>query len=136
LPQCQPQVLKGQCQEIFCFRFFHESSSPNPLKQILRSFQIFQKFEFTESSQGAPPVSTTPVTNLPPLSITVAVNFATGNAGVLDTGGKFAAGVNDTGGQLSPVSMTLAVHNIRLLTLKVNLKERHYRVENLVALSL
>jgi hypothetical protein len=27
--------LKGQCPEIFCFGFFHESSSPKPLKIIL-----------------------------------------------------------------------------------------------------
>jgi hypothetical protein len=49
------------------------------------------------ASQGAPPVSTTPV-----------ANFATSFAGVVDTGGKvstipaekFATGVNDTGGNL------------------------------------
>jgi hypothetical protein len=32
---------KGQCHEIFCFRFFHESRSPIPLKIGLASFQIF-----------------------------------------------------------------------------------------------
>ncbi len=86
LPQCQPQVLKGQCQKIFCFRFFYESSSPKALKIALGSFQII----FTEilASQGAPVVSTTPVTNLPTVSTTVAVYFASGNADVLDTGGK------------------------------------------------
>jgi hypothetical protein len=31
--------------------------------------------------------------------MTPAANFATGTAGVVDTGGKFAAGVNNTGGK-------------------------------------
>jgi hypothetical protein len=35
--------LKGQCHEIFCFRFFHESFSPKPLKITLGSFRIFSK---------------------------------------------------------------------------------------------
>jgi hypothetical protein len=46
------------------------------------------------ASQGAPPVSTTPVANLL-VSTTPAANFATSFASVVDTGGKFAAG--DTG---------------------------------------
>jgi hypothetical protein len=40
-------------------------------------------------SQGAPPLSTTPVANLAPVSMKPAANFATGLAGVVDTGGKF-----------------------------------------------
>ena len=47
-----------------------------------------------------PPVSLTPVANLPPVSTTegeLGTKFA---AGVVDTGGKFAAGVVDTGGNL------------------------------------
>jgi hypothetical protein len=28
-------LLKGQCHKIFCFRFHHESSSPQPLKLTL-----------------------------------------------------------------------------------------------------
>jgi hypothetical protein len=57
--------------------------------------------------------------------------FATGTAGVIDTGGKFATSVNVSGGKLSLVSTKLAVNlqlvsttpvanimnNIRLLTL-------------------
>ncbi len=31
--------LKGECHEIFCFRFVHESSSPKPLKIMLFSSQ-------------------------------------------------------------------------------------------------
>ncbi len=83
--------LKGQCHEIFASDFFHDSSSPKPLKITLGSFQIFLKIRrytvFT--SQGAPPVSTTSV-----------ANFATSSAGIVDTGGKFATGVNDIGANL------------------------------------
>jgi hypothetical protein len=49
---------------------FHEDT--------LGSFQLFQTFTEIFASQGAPPVSTTPV-----------ANFASGTAGVADTGGKF-----------------------------------------------
>jgi hypothetical protein len=56
------------------------------------------------ASQGAPPVSTTPVANLPPVSTTPAENFATILPSVVDTGGKFATGVNDTSGKFPPVS--------------------------------
>jgi hypothetical protein len=52
--------------------FFHESFYPKPLKISLRSFRIFRKFPEIFQSQGAPPVA----------------NFATGSAGVVDTGGK------------------------------------------------
>ncbi len=33
-------ALKGQCHKIFCFRYFHESSSPKPLK--IRKFVDLQ----------------------------------------------------------------------------------------------
>ncbi len=46
--------LKGQCPKTFCFRFFHESSSPKPLKITLGSFQFFGKFAEIFASQGAP----------------------------------------------------------------------------------
>ena len=70
----------------------------------LDRFEFFRKF----ASQGAPPVSTTPVAkiaagmpvaNLPPVSATPVANFSTIFASVVDTGGKFATGVNDTGGK-------------------------------------
>jgi hypothetical protein len=48
------------------------------------------------SSQGAPPVSTTPV-----------ANFATSSVSVIDTGGKFL--IEDFF-HLPPVTTTLAVH--------------------------
>jgi hypothetical protein len=35
--------LKGQCHEIVASGFFHESSSPRPLKITLGSFRIFSK---------------------------------------------------------------------------------------------
>jgi hypothetical protein len=35
--------LKGQCHEIFDFRFFHGSVSPKHLSIPLRPFQIFSK---------------------------------------------------------------------------------------------
>ena len=54
------------------------------------SFRIFSKIRGDIRSQGAPPVSTTPV-----------ANFSTIFASVVDTGGKFAAGVNDTGGEFA-----------------------------------
>ncbi len=54
---------------------------------------MFRKFAQIFESQGAPPVSTTPVVNLPPVSTILATNFATSSAGVVDTG------VNDTGGK-------------------------------------
>ncbi len=45
------------------------------------------------ASEGAPPVSTTPVPNTPVANLQPAANFATGTAGVVETGGKFATGV-------------------------------------------
>jgi hypothetical protein len=54
----------------------------------LSHFKYFRNFAEIFASQGTPPVSTTPVANLPPVS-----------TGFNDTGGKFATGVNDTGGK-------------------------------------
>ncbi len=45
-----------------------------------------------------PPVSLTPVANLPPVSTAQGELVAKFAAGVVGTGGKFAAGVVDTGG--------------------------------------
>jgi hypothetical protein len=53
-----------------------------------------------------PPVSLTPVANLPPVSTAQGKLVAKFAAGVVDNGGKFAAGVVDTGGNLPPVSLT------------------------------
>ncbi len=56
--------LKGQCQEIFCFWFFHESVSPKPLIISLGPFRIFSKIRWDIRSS----------------------RFATG---VVETGGKW-----------------------------------------------
>jgi hypothetical protein len=49
-------LFKGQCHEIFCFRIFHESSSPKPLKTALQvHFEFVRKFAEIFASQGAPP---------------------------------------------------------------------------------
>jgi hypothetical protein len=88
--------LKGQCQEIFCFWFFHESVSHQPQSIPLRPFWIFWKFAEIFASQGAPPVSTTP-----------AANFSSIFTSVVDTDGKFAPGVNDTGGKYFKLQSTV-----------------------------
>jgi hypothetical protein len=88
--------LKGQCHEIFCFRFFSGINFP----------QAPEKFAEIFASQGAPPVSMTLVAKLPPASTTPAANFATISACVVDTGDKFATSVKDADGKLPPVSTT------------------------------
>ncbi len=65
-------ALKGQCHKIFCFRFFHESSFPKPLRIKLGPFLFFSKIPKDIRS------------------INDTVNFPTSTAGVVDTGGKFA----------------------------------------------
>jgi hypothetical protein len=77
----------------------HESVSPQLRSIPLGQFQIFQKCAEIFASQGAPPVSTKLVANLPPISTTLATYFTTSFASVVDTSGKFALGVNDTGGK-------------------------------------
>jgi hypothetical protein len=72
---------------------------PSPRVFHLDRFEFFRKFAEIFASQGAPPVSTTPVANLPPVSATQVANFSTIFASVVDTGGKFATGVNDAGGK-------------------------------------
>ncbi len=73
--------LKGQCHEIFCFRFFHDSPSPKPLIITLGSFQIFSKIRgyirksrcttgVNDTGGKLSLVSTTPAANLPPVSTT------------------------------------------------------------------
>ncbi len=64
--KCTPLILKGQCHKIFCFRFFSWIIFPQASKNTvtLGSLQIFLKI----LGQVAPPVSTTPVANLPPAS--------------------------------------------------------------------
>jgi hypothetical protein len=72
--------LKGTVSQDIRFGFFHQSSSPKPLKITLGLFQTFSKIfgDVTTdgASQGASPVSTTPVANLAPVPTTMAVNLA------------------------------------------------------------
>jgi hypothetical protein len=67
--------LKGSVTRFFASGFLHESPSPKPLKVTLGSFRFFRKFAEIFTSQGAPPLSTTPVANLPPMSRTPAANL-------------------------------------------------------------
>ncbi len=72
--------------------FFMNQFPPSPRVFHSDCFEFFRKFAeiFAEifASQGAPPVSTTPVANI-----------STIFASVVDIGGKFASGVNDAGGK-------------------------------------
>jgi hypothetical protein len=89
-----PSKKKGQYQEIFLFQVFHESSSPKPLKitalnfceNLLRYLQVKVHHRYQQHQWQI---------------ATRAANFATGTAGVVDTGGKFAISVNDTGGKFA-----------------------------------
>ncbi len=79
--------LKGQCREIFCFRFFSWITFSQAPENNIRVMSNF--FENLRCKvQGAPPVSLTPVAKLTPVSTTPAANFATSSTCVADTGGK------------------------------------------------
>ncbi len=90
--------LKGQCHEIFCFWFFHESVSwQQHRQQICHRYQRHRRQILPSESL----VLLIPVANLPPVSTIPAGCVDTGSnfaAGIVDTGGKFATGVVDTGG--------------------------------------
>jgi hypothetical protein len=81
--------LKGQCHEIFCFWFFHESVSSQPQSFPLRLFRIFRKFGDIRESRCTTGINDT------------GGKFSTIFASVVDTGGKFASGVNDTDGKFA-----------------------------------
>ncbi len=74
---------KYSVTRLFCFRFFHGSSSLKPLKITLGHLQFFWNVLELFTSQGAPPVSTVSCHSMTP-----AANFSTGTAGVVDTSGK------------------------------------------------
>ncbi len=106
--------------------FFHDSSSPKPLKITLGWFQIFSKIRgdihksrYTTSINDTSGKFTASVNHTGGKFVT-GIN-ATGNAdvvgtyckfatGVHDTRGKFAAGVNDNSGKLPLVSTTSAAN--------------------------
>ncbi len=92
-------------------------------------------------SQGAPPISRTPVANLPPMSITLPANlppmsttqvvkFATCTAGVVDTGGKFATGINDTSIKFATYRWHIMGIISDYMHLKLNLEEEMYLYNN------
>jgi hypothetical protein len=71
----------AQCYEIFASGFFHESSSPKPLKINWGSFQICSKIR----------------RDIPKSGFTTIVNdidgkFATRTTGLVNTNGNFATG--------------------------------------------
>jgi hypothetical protein len=77
--------------------FFHEASSPKPLKIALGTFQII----FENSRKWC----TNSINDTNGKFATgfndTGGKFASGTAGVVDTCGKFAAGVIDTGGKFA-----------------------------------
>ncbi len=110
--------IKGTVSRDFLLLvFFVNQFPPSPRVSHSDRFEFFRKFVEIFVSKGAPPVSRTPVANLPAVSTTPAANFANTLASVVDTGGKFvsttpvaichwydtggkfATGVNDTGGK-------------------------------------
>ncbi len=74
--------LKGQCHEV-------EGEG-----------ELVAKFAagVVDTGGNLPPVSLTPVANLPPVSTAQGELVAKFAAGIVDTGGKFATGVNSTKG--------------------------------------
>jgi hypothetical protein len=79
--------LTGQCNEIFRFWFFRESSSPKPVVKAFGSFQIFSKVHGDICKSRC----TTGIND-------TSSKFA---AGVNYNAGKFVTGINDTGGKFS-----------------------------------
>jgi hypothetical protein len=78
-------IMLGSLKEFDVF--FMNQFSQKPLSIPLGSFRIFYKFREIFADQGAPPVSTTPVLNLPLVPMVSLIQS-----------GKFATVVSDTGG--------------------------------------
>ncbi len=98
--------LKGQCHEIFCFWFFHESVSPQLQNIPFRPFRIFSKIrrDIRESrcTTGVNDTGGKIAAGINDAGGSdTGANFSTIFASVVDTSGKFAAGVNDTGGKFA-----------------------------------
>ena len=83
---------------------------PSPRVFHLDRFEFFQKFAEIFASQGAPPVSTTPVANFVSIFACVVDTGGKFATGVNVTGRKFATGVNDASGKLPPISTTQAAN--------------------------
>jgi hypothetical protein len=92
--------IKGTVSRDFLLLvFFMYQFPPAPEYTINTVSNCFEKLAEIFASQGAPPVSTTPVANLPPVLTTPVANLSTIFASVVDTGGKFATVVNNTSGK-------------------------------------
>ena len=83
---------------------------PHPRVFHLGHFEFFRKFAEIFASQGAPPVSTTPVANFSTIVARVVDTGGKFATGVNVTGRKFATGVNDASGKLPPISTTQAAN--------------------------
>jgi hypothetical protein len=74
--QSYSSYLKGTVSRDFLLLvFFMNQFPPSPRVFHLDRFKFFRKFAEIFASQGAPPVSTTPVANLPPVSATLVANL-------------------------------------------------------------
>ncbi len=91
-------ILKGQCHEIFAPGFFHESSSPKPMKITLGSLKIL-----CTNLQRYLQVKVHHRCQRHRQKICPSVNSTSSKfaAGVKNTGGKFANGINKPGGKFS-----------------------------------
>jgi hypothetical protein len=92
---------------------------PSPRVFHLNRFEFFRKFAEIFASQGAPPVSTTPVANLPPVSATPVANFSTIFASVVDTGVKLPPVSATPAANLPPVSLTPVANNGNNIRLQI-----------------
>jgi hypothetical protein len=81
------KLLKGQCHKIFASGFFHESVSPpapeypirtvsNIFKNSRRYSQVKVHHRYQRHPWQMPPVSLTPVANLPPVSLVLLIPVA------------------------------------------------------------
>jgi hypothetical protein len=75
LPQLLTRVKGTVSRDFLLLVFFMNQFPPSPRVFHLDRFEFFQKFAEIFASQGAPPVSTTPVANLPPVSTTPAAKL-------------------------------------------------------------
>jgi hypothetical protein len=103
--------VKGTVSQDFLLLVFSmDQFPPCPRVFHLDRFEFFPKFAEIFASQGAPPLSTTPVANFSSIFASVVDNGGKFAGVVNDTGGKFATGVNDAGGNLPLVSTTPAAN--------------------------
>ncbi len=126
----RPCHLKGQCHEIFCFWFFHESPSPKPLKITLESIRMFSKIcGYIRKSRCTTGVNDTGG------KFATGVNDSGGKvaAGINDTSSRFATSINDTGGNFCHQFRLCCWHRWQIMGtisgcrhLKVNLKAKFY----------